>query len=96
MDAAIEAFNGCVSSQSVNFVAHLQKHRSRIPNYEYLQHEGVSIGSGAVESAVKQIARQVKLSGAQWNTVNVPQLLKHRCAYLNGYFETSPQLQNIP
>ena len=95
VDAAIEAFNGCVSSESVNFVAHLQKHRSRIPNYEYLQHEGVSIGSGAVESAVKQIARRVKLSGAQWDTSNVPQLLKHRCAYLNGYFETSPQLQNV-
>lgn len=91
VDAAIEAFKGCVSSEAVNFVAHLQKHRCRIPNYEYLQHEGVSIGSGAVESAVKQIARRVKLSGAQWDVMNVPQLLKHRCAYLNGYFETSLQ-----
>ena len=94
VDAAIEAFNGCVSSEAVNFVIHLQKHRSRIPNYQYLQHEGVSIGSGAVESAVKQIARRVKLSGAQWDVINVPQLLKHRCAYLNGYFETSPQLND--
>ena len=94
VDAAIEAFNGCVSFEAVNFVAHLQKHRSRIPHYEYLQHEGVSIESGAVESAVKQIARQVKLSGAQWDVSNVPQLLKHRCAYL-GYFETSPQSQNV-
>ena len=94
VDAAIEAFNGCVSSEAVNFVVHLQKHRSRIPNYQYLQHEGVSIGSGAVESAVKQIARRVKLSGAQWDVINVPQLLKHRCAYLNGYFETFPQSNN--
>lgn len=94
VDAAIEAFNGCIRTEAVNFVVHLQKHRSRIPNYEYLQHEGVSIGSGAVESAVKQIARRVKLSGAQWDVINVPQLLKHRCAYLNGYFETSPQLNN--
>jgi hypothetical protein len=63
--------------------AHLQKHRTRIPNYEYLQLEGFDIGSGAVESAVKQIARRVKISGAQWEGKNVPQVLKHRCAYLN-------------
>jgi hypothetical protein len=63
--------------------AHLQKHRTRILNYEYLQLEGFDIGSGAVESAVKQIARRVKISGAQWEGKNVPQVLKHRCAYLN-------------
>ncbi len=43
-----------------------------------------SIGSGAVESAVKQIDRRTKISGAQWNIENVPQVLAHRCAYLNG------------
>ena len=42
-----------------------------------------SIGSGAVESAVKQIDRRTKISGAQWKTENVPQVLAHRCAYLN-------------
>jgi len=34
-------------------------------------------------SAVKQIDR-TKISGAQWNKENVPQVLAHRCAYLNG------------
>jgi len=54
-------------------------------NYEYFQAEGLySIGSGAVESAIKQISRRVQLSGAQWNRENVPQVLAHRCAYLNG------------
>jgi len=38
----------------------------------------------AVESAVKQIDRRTKISGAQWNKENVPQVLAHRCAYLNG------------
>jgi hypothetical protein len=28
--------------------------------------EGISIGSGAVESTVKQIGQRIKLSGAQW------------------------------
>jgi hypothetical protein len=26
----------------------------------------------------------LKISGAQWNERNVPQVLKLRCAYLNG------------
>jgi len=34
-------------------------------------------------SAVKQIDRRTKISGAQWNK-DVPQVLAHRCAYLNG------------
>jgi hypothetical protein len=95
LEDAIAEFKGCKSSKALNFVAYLQKHRTRIPNYEYLQLEGVDIGSGAVESAIKQISRRVKLSGAQWEALNVPQVLKHRCAYLNGYFSTKDQLQKI-
>lgn len=54
-------------------------------NYEYFQAEGLySIGSGAVESVIKQIGRRIQLSGAQWNRENVLQVLVHRCAYLNG------------
>ncbi|NCS26236.1 MAG: ISKra4 family transposase, partial [Microcystis aeruginosa BS13-02] len=33
---------------------------------------------------IKQIDRRLKISGAQWNERNVPQVLKLRCAYLNG------------
>jgi len=42
----------------------------------------ISIGSGSVESTIKQIGRRVKISGAQWNRHNFAQVLKHRCAYL--------------
>lgn len=91
VDAAIEQFTGCRSSEAEKFVGYLNKHRTRIPRYEYLHQEGFSIGSGEVESAIKQIGRRVKISGAQWQAKNVPQLLKHRCAYLNGYFSTAPQ-----
>jgi len=42
------------------------------------------VRSGAVESTVKQIDRRTKISGAQWKEENVPQVLAHRCAYLNG------------
>ena len=81
----IALFADCTSKQARNFCKYLDKHRHRIVNYEYLQAEQIcSIGSGAVESAVKQIDRRTKISGAQWNKENVPQVLAHRCAYLNG------------
>ena len=67
-------------------VAPNTKHRHRIVNYSYYQAEGISIGSGEVESAIKQIGRRVKISGAQWSQNNVSQVLLHRCAYLNGLF----------
>ena len=95
LEDAIAEFKGCNSAKALNFLAYLQKHRTRIPNYEYLQLEGFDIGSGAVESAIKQISRRVKLSGAQWEAQNVPQLLKHRCAYLNGDLSTAYQSQKI-
>ncbi len=78
-------FQDCQNKQTLNFCQYLRKHRHRIVNYDYFQAEQLcSIGSGAVESAIKQIARRLKISGAQWNAENVPQVLAHRCAYLNG------------
>jgi hypothetical protein len=49
-----------------------------------LQAEGISIGSGSVESKIKQIAHRLKITGASWDSGNVPQVLRHRSAYLNG------------
>jgi hypothetical protein len=62
---------------------YLNKHKHRIVNYGYLQAEGISIGS--VESQVKQIGHRLKITGASWNSDNVPQVLRHRCSYLNDY-----------
>lgn len=85
VEAVIALFGSCQRKQAKNFCEYLRKHQHRIVNYEYYQAEGLySIGSGAVESAIKQIGRRVQLSGAQWNRENVPQVLAHRCAYLNG------------
>lgn len=68
-----------------NFCSYLSKHKARIVDYGALQKGKVcSIGSGAVESAVKQINRRVQISGARWKKENVPKVLAHRCAYLNG------------
>jgi hypothetical protein len=86
VDAAIEQFKNWQHERVHLFIAYLTKHRHRIVNYSYFQAEGLSIGSGSVESTVKQIGARVKLSGAQWKAGNVPQVLLQRCAYLNGQF----------
>jgi hypothetical protein len=73
--------------QAHNFCAYIEKHRHRIINYDYYQAKGIcSIGSGSVESAIKQIDRRVQISGAQWKSENVSQVLAHHAAYLNGLF----------
>lgn len=91
VDAAIALFKDCRGKQAQRFCEYLSKHRQRIVNYDYFQAEGIcGVGSGAVESAIKQIGRRVQISGAQWNAENVPQVLAHRCAYLNGLIGSQP------
>lgn len=85
IDETIALFKEHTGKSAQNFINYLNKHRHRIVNYQYYQSEGIcSIGSGAVESTVKQIDRRTQISGAQWHQKNVPQVLAHRCAYLNG------------
>ncbi len=56
--------------------------------YSHFHVQAIPIGSDSVESLVKQIDRLGQISGAQWASKNVPQVLKHRCAYLNGFFSS--------
>jgi hypothetical protein len=85
VEKAKQLFANLTKKAAKNFCLYLNKHRTRIVNYHYYQSNKIcSIGSGAVESAIKQIGRRIKISGAQWNEQNVPQVLAHRVAYLNG------------
>jgi len=85
VEATLALLAPCPSPQAKNFCAYLERHRDRLVNYQYYHTEQLcSIGSGAVESTVKQIDRRTQISGAQWKEDNVPQVLAHRCAYLNG------------
>jgi hypothetical protein len=73
-----QLFANLIKKTAQNFCVYLKKHQD-------LQSDKIcSIGSGAVESAIEQISRRIKISGAQWNEQNVPQVLAHRVAYLNG------------
>lgn len=84
----MKLFELCSSGQTTNFCKYLTKHRNRIVNYQLLSSQNICyIGSGAVESLVKQIDRRLKISGAQWGRENINQMLKLRCAYLNELIE---------
>jgi hypothetical protein len=84
VDDAIAEFEGLNKKQAKNFQNYLRKHSLRIPDYQLYQELGICIGSGSVESWIKQIGSRIKIIGAQWNQKNVPQMLKLRCAYLNN------------
>lgn len=85
VDETLQLFDGSQLAQVRRFCQYLKKHRQRIPNYDYLQAEDIcSVGSGAVESTVKQIDRRLQISGSRWKLKNVPQVLAQRCAYLNN------------
>jgi hypothetical protein len=83
--AALNMLAACPSHAAACFRDYLLKHQYRIPNYDYYAAEGLcSIGSGAVESLVKQIDRRLQISGARWKEEHVSKVLAQRCAYLNG------------
>jgi hypothetical protein len=64
----------------------LEKHRLRIVNEEQLSTQKVCFGgSGAVESAVKQIDRRFKISVALWLMKNVNQIRSLRCTLTAQY-----------
>ena len=85
VEKALALFTLLPGKKAHNFCAYLNHHHVRIVNYEYYQAEQIcSIGSGAVESAIKVLGTRIKISGAQWKTENVNQILSVRCAYLNG------------
>jgi hypothetical protein len=86
VDLAIEQFQDWQHERVDKFIGYLRKHQSRIVNYSYYQAEGISIGSGAVESTIKQMGQRIKIVGAQWEKKNLAQVLKQRSAYLNGEF----------
>lgn len=84
VDRAMAEFDALKNKRARNFQTYLCKHRHRIPCYHQYRQLGIKIGSGSVESKIKQVAARVKLSGARWKGDNVQRILRLRCAYLNN------------
>lgn len=56
IDETLALISPLKAKQAQNFCQYLETHRHRIVNYDYYQTEGIcSIGSGAIESTIKQI-----------------------------------------
>ena len=81
--AAREAARACIH--------YLWAHRTRL-NYGEAQRRGYPIGSGRIESAVKQVLQQrCKQTGMRWKATHLDQMLAAKCAYLNGDWELACQ-----
>jgi hypothetical protein len=88
VSAALSELKDCHSEAAERFQNYLLKHQPRIPNYDYYAAEALcSVGSGAVESLVKQIDQRLQLVGSRWKPEHVPKVLAQRCAYLNEELE---------
>lgn len=65
-------------------VTYFSNNRQRM-DYPTYRANGYHIGSGTIESGVKQIAQQrMKVPGARWNTDNAVLVAKARAAFLSG------------
>jgi hypothetical protein len=65
IDEVINLFKDLKKKAFKTFDHYLETHRCRIVNYLYYQVKSISsLGSGTVESLIKQIGTRVKLSGA--------------------------------
>jgi len=84
VESALRFLSPIKQHQSQCFQNYLRKHRQRLPDYHLYQQLGLPIGSGKVESTIKQIGFRVKLAGASWSQRNVPKILRLRTAFLNN------------
>jgi hypothetical protein len=68
-------------------VTYFCNNRQRMDYPTYRKH-GYQIGSGTIESAVKQIASQrMKVSGARWNLLSARMVAKARATFLSGQWD---------
>jgi len=78
--------------QISTMIQYLSKHRGRL-DYGTARRGGYHIGSGAIESANKFVAHvRLKRSGAWWYPSKANNILKLRCARVNGTFDRAVKL----
>lgn len=95
LDEVIEACQQHFQARLVSDKDHAQlavtyflNNRQRM-DYPTYRANGYQIGSGTIESAVKQIASQrMKVSGARWNLDNARWVAKARASFLSGKWDS--------
>jgi hypothetical protein len=77
-------------------VRYYQNNQQRM-DYPTYRANGYQIGSGTIESGVKQIASQrMKVSGARWNLQSARLVAKAQAAYLSGQWRQLAQRREYP
>ena len=69
-----------------DLAAYFDRHQRRMQYLEFRE-EGWPIGSGTVESAVKQFKHRLSGAGMRWNTPNLRRMLTIRAAALSNTFD---------
>lgn len=67
-------------------IAYLKHNQDRMP-YAHLRREGLDIGSGAVEGAVRQLGMRLDGPGMRWSPARAEHVLLLRCLVINGMWE---------
>ena len=84
-------------------IKYLKKNQDRMPYAELLR-EGLDIGSGAVEGAVRQaVGMRLDGPGMRWSPARAEYVLQLRCVVINGmwddflkYMETQAHSVGLP
>jgi len=80
-----ELFRDCKLKQAHNFSEYLTKHRHRLSIMSIFRlSRFVQLAQVLLSPQSNKLTTDEYRFQAQWNQENVPQVLAHRCAYLNG------------
>lgn len=78
-------------------MGYFENNKERMKSYEQYKEEGICIGSGAIESANKNvIQRRIKLPGCRWLEAHADNMAHMRAEYINGNYDKWFKLQNNP
>lgn len=103
VDRVIEAITQCadnqkrnVKEQAARVIRYYQSNRSRMRYDEYIK-RGLSIGSGAIESAHRTVVqRRLKLSGQRWSDPGAEHILNLRVCSMSGKWNMVEDLIRRP
>lgn len=70
-----------------DLAGYFERHQRRMQYLEFRE-EGLPMGSGTVESGVKQFKQRLTGTGMRWNAANADRMLVIRAAVLGGDFDT--------
>jgi hypothetical protein len=74
-------------SRMAKGIAYLRRNRHRMP-YADLRKQGLDIGSGAIEGAVRQLGLRLDGPGMRWSPARAEYVLQLRCLVINGMWSS--------